>query len=172
MSGVLTRFGLLALTVSGTIRRVGSSIRAAREVTITPATYIDMEREFTIAAGGYAVLYDYAETPDFNLFSCEVVSDGGFCEFWYKVDTPTSSTDKAASGSNPRWRQHSMSCFERVALDTQRARIHPTLATDAGDTGGISSAMSDAGTLDGYVYKIVVKNPGTSAVTIRRTLIN
>lgn len=172
MSGVLTRFTLIALSVGGVIRRVGSSIRAAREVTITPATYIDMEREFTIAAGGYAVLYDYSETPDFNEFSVEVVSDGGFCEVWYKNDTPTSTSDKTASGSNVRWRQKSISCFERFAFDTQRVRIHPTLATDAGDTGGLPSAMNDAGTLDGYVYKIVVKNPGTSAVTVRRTLIN
>lgn len=172
MSGVLTRFSLLALSVSGTIRRVGSSIRAAREVTITPATDIDMEREFTIAAGGHAVLYDYDDMPDFNYLSAEVVSDGGFCYATVKKDAPTSSTNKTPAGTAVNWHNEGMSCFAPKTWDTQRCKVNPVLADAAGDTGGLPTIMSDAGTVDGYIYKVVLYNPGTEDVTIRRTLIN
>lgn len=172
MSGVLTRFSLLALTVAGTIRRVGSSIRAAREVTITPATTIDMEREVVVPAGGHVVVYDYDDDPDFNLLSVEVVSDGGFLYATVKKDAPTSSTDKTPAGTCVNWHNEGMSCFAPKVWDSQRCKVNPVLADAAGDTGGFPTIMSDAGTVDGYIYKVVIYNPGTSDATIRRTFVN
>lgn len=128
--------------------------------------------EFQIAAGSYAVAWDASVTGyDFALLLFALPADG-FCELWYKVDTPTSSTDKTPSGSNVRWRQYSQSCVRPAGFDTPLCRINPTLATDAGDSGGLPAAMGSGSTVDGRIYKVVLKNTGASTVVVRRTLID
>lgn len=127
--------------------------------------------EFSIEADESAVVYDATvDGYDFALLKWSLPEDG-FCEVWYGVQAPTSTTNPVAAGTL-RWFQYSQSCVRPAGFDTPLCRWHDTLATHTGDTGGLPTAMDHAGTVDGRIYKVVLKNTGDDTVVVKRTLVN
>ena len=113
----------------------------------------------------------YSYMPSRGHFAClslRIIGDG-VLNGWAMVDTPTSTTNLAASGTYPRSREFEMSCQLPFVLNTSTTYIHPTASTEYGVTNSLPKILEPAnwsGRLAAYVYSIVVWNPGDADVIL------
>ncbi len=143
--------------------RIGDPGAQLAEVTM-PGTG-KLVREITIAAGATTTLWEYADLNDFETVVL-LVRGSGYLNLAIKADKPTSSTDSTPLGTHESWRQIDISCKVPFLLNTDAALVHDNPLLDNGDSGGMPTILSDAGTEDGKVYKIVAKNPSTTASVV------
>jgi len=169
MSKILRHYEASALDNDAQVQQDTDITTPLSETTITGDIYAP--REFELEADDHATIWDATiDGYDFNLLKWSL-PEGGFCEVWVGVQAPTSSTDPTAAGTL-RWFPLGQSCIRPWGLDTPLTRWHATLATMTGDTGGLPTAMDSGGTVDGRVYKVVIKNTGDDTIVVKRTLIN
>lgn len=128
----------------------------------------------TIPAEGKMILWQYGDqgVEEFEALVLRVKGDG-YLYGAFQVDTPTSASDNDPSGSNERWRQFDLSCEIPFILNTDLARVNPTVADEYTETGGFPTIFDDAGTVEGRVYAVAAKNPSTTeAVEVEVWVIN
>lgn len=143
--------------------RIGDPQAALAEVS-TPGTG-KLVREVTIAAGDTAVLWEWADLNDFELVAL-LIRDSGYAHLAILADKPTSASDSTPLGTHESWRQIDLSCKIPFLLNTDAALVNPVAADDNGDTAGLPTIFSDAGTVDGKVYKIAAKNPAAATADV------
>lgn len=110
----------------------------------------------TLAAGASATLWDYTVDGSFVAFFAEC---SGFAWIEQTVDAPTSSTDFTAAGTAVNHPKDGLSC---VAPWIAQGMVVPVVASSSNYAG----SAFHASTANGRRYKITVKNPGATAVTI------
>lgn len=161
----------LAYVLGGRLKeRVGDPGAELAEVS-TPGDG-HLARRVTIAAGETAVLWKWADLNDFEVVVL-LISDSGYANIAVLADKPTSASDSTPLGTHESWRQFDLSCKIPFILNTDAALVNPVAADDNGDTAGLPTIFSDAGTVDGKVYKIAAKNPDDADdVTIEVWVLN
>jgi len=162
MSGELSLYHAAIHRGNGRTTPVGEMIRPIAELALAGSE----ARSFTlrIEPGEYKRAFVYgAPHKRFGYLEARIIGDGFAHAFWL-VDKPTDFEDEdwTPLGTHERWRQASMSCQIPFILSTDHALVHPTIATDAGDSGGLPALMSDVGTVDGKVYEVLFRNPSTA----------
>jgi hypothetical protein len=128
----------------------------------------------TIPAGEKMMLWQYGDlgVEDFELVAIRVKGTG-YIYLAFLVDTPTSASDDTPSGTNPRWREVDVSCKIPFLLNTDAARVNPTVADEYTETSGFPTIFDDAGTVEGKVYEIAAKNASTTdAVEVEVWVLN
>lgn len=156
----------------GTAAHFGSNTQPTKEVTID-GDVVEADTIIPIPAGQLVLLWVWtANDPDFAMFRLEIVGGEGYLDLYWQVDKPTSTTDSTPLGTCLKWNEADFSCDTEFVLNTQVARANPTLATAAGDSAGLPLMAASGGTVDGRIYKIMAKNRGTDAVSVKRTRLN
>jgi hypothetical protein len=125
-------------------------------------------REWTmsIAPGAYDYLYRYDQPfKRFGYIRARIVGDG-FGHVFSLQDKPTSTSNYAPLGTHKDWRQESISNRLPFVRSSDHALVNPVLADVNSDTAGLPTLMSDAGTVDGKVYDILIRNPASATAAI------
>lgn len=127
-------------------------------------------QEFTIPAGETVQLWAYTEGDTFEMIALVIQGQEGYLQLAWEVNKPTSTTNFAPDGTtHRRINQCDMSCFAPFVLSADECLVNPVLADATGlDGSSLPSIFSDAGTIDGRVYKLWAKNPSlTDAVKVK-----
>jgi hypothetical protein len=156
----------------GTAAHFGSNTQPTKEVTVD-GDVVEADTIIPIPAGQLVPLWIWtANDPDFAVYRLEIVGGDGYLDVYWQVDKPTSTTDSTPLGTCLRWNEMDFSCFTEHIQNSQAARVNPTLATAAGDAAGLPAMAASGATVDGRVYKVMVKNRGATAVSVKRTRVN
>lgn len=117
------------------------------------------KREFSIAAGSSATLWDWTNDGDFTamLIECD-----GFAWIAQKVDAPTSTTNHAAAGTAVNYPKEGISCFAPLIL---QGMIVPVAASSSNYAG---SAFHSS-VANGRRYSVTAKNPSDALAAIKVT---
>ncbi len=157
-------------TLDGKTERLGKLSEPVASLTL-PGTG-RLLRTVTIAPEDTVLLWDYLDQRDFELLALRIPGDG-YLHCAYKVDTPTSASDLTPSGNDVRWREFDLSCKTPWLMNTDEARIHATLATDAGESAGLPTVLTDGASEDAKVYGVAANNPSTTeSVTVEVWVLN
>lgn len=142
-----------------------SLVRPVKTIsTVTPYGTYERRR---IPADGVGVLptkvFDAIDNQyAFQFLALQLVNGAGFVHVAWMVDKPTSSVNLAPAGTHQRVCEQDLSCHTPLILNTAFARVHPTLSVAAGMSGGFPTVLTDAGTVEGRVYQVFIKNQSTT----------
>lgn len=166
MPGILKTYlcGLVEFGTAG-IEQFGSVTSPYGEVAITG----DIRGGTTVpvAADGQHVVWEYGvHGTDWAVVFMGFVGTG-FLDLAIQVDTPVSDTDLSPSGTNTRWMHVGLTCKTPIVIGTRSVRLHASVGTWSGDSGGVPSLWSSGTELDGLIYKLMVRNRGTGVVQIQ-----
>lgn len=107
---------------------------------------------------------------EFTVLSARIIGTGSLDMIW-QVDTPTSESNLAASGSAPLCIPGSMSELGVFQCDNNRIKMHATPATTMAVAGsGKPNLYTAAGTALFKRYKLWAWNRSSSAVTVEVTV--
>ncbi len=133
-------------------------------VLTSPGAY-RLEDSATLAENARRAIWTYADRTFFKFIGIQVVS--GELTVALHVDTPVSASDSAASGTNPRVRSFNVGPGLPFILSSQNARLHATLTTDAGLTGGVPNIFATPSAGTGYIYAVWIGNLTTTPAVVR-----
>lgn len=123
-----------------------------------------------VAPSTTKTLWDYSTSPfqDWEIGFVEIAGfvDGQVYLYWQN-DTATSSSNNAPTGTARTWDKVVLSGKGSYTFTGRDALTNATPADHASDTAGAPTALTDAGEVAGFIYKVMVKNPGTTNVRIR-----
>lgn len=128
-------------------------------------------RRVKVPASSNVVAWEWADTSGFTHMTVRIVGGEGFVQMGVRYNSPTSSTDLTPTGSTNHWKDRSVSCVGVVELDTERAYIHATAATEVGDTGGVPTVWSSGSRSLGVADKVAFLNEGTDDVTVEMIVV-
>jgi hypothetical protein len=168
MAATLRTYFAVFMDLAGRTLGFGDLQKPLSETTV-PGTDFRAESIITVPAASSVKLYEQTQMPDFKLLALVPSAD---CQVGLHVDTVTSSTNPAASGTNPRGRVLDLFANLPFLFHGPTARVNPTLATDAGVSSGVPSIFASGTTVAGRIYTITIFNPGTTAMTVRRIILN
>lgn len=169
MSGTITTYFGIVFEASGRLAPFGNP-RTGAEYTI-PGTGVFGHRPGTLAAGEMKELWKYTDMRDFEKAYIRLYS--GNATLYVHADTPVSANDLNPSGLNTRVFNEDFDCNGPGIKLTDSCRIHPTLSTQNSLTNGVPTMASDAGTLQGKIYGLWLKNlSATDALTFEALVIN
>jgi len=141
------------------------------DVDITGDSF-DFLSDIVVPAGETKVLWQYGIHHDFEV-AVFTILDSGYGYLCWLVDRPTSATDSTATGAVRRWREVDVTCKVPFLLNSDAARINATAASDYGDdASSLPKILSATDSEVGKVYEVVMLNPGTDDITVRRAIIN
>ena len=110
------------------------------------------------------LLFDAADNAyGFQFFAAQLTDQTGFCHLSWLVDNPTSASNLAPAGTHQRTNEIDLSCWTPFVMNTAYALVHATLATAAGLSAGAPAILTDAGKVQGRVYKVWAINQSTTA---------
>lgn len=112
-----------------------------------------------IAAGAIVEVWAWVTDAD-NWTAFRIKADGAF-RISYEVDAPTSASDNTPLGTKVGWLTEVRSCFAPRWFESM---VAPCNATPG---NLVNAAFGGAGTTDGRIYKIRVKNTDTVPITVR-----
>lgn len=132
------------------------------------------ERTGILTPGQGVAVWNAQAAPLFKLMTMEVLDGAGVLDGVMQVDTPTSSTNLAQSGTNKRWMPiPRRSCVAPFVMDSPYIRFHPTLATMFGnDVNDNATILTASGVVDGLVYRVRFDNLSTESVRYRFRVFN
>lgn len=109
------------------------------------------------------LVWEWTSESGFPEFLTLEVESGSVCIAWL-VDAATSTSDLSPAGTHEKVNEVDWSDYCAFRLNIATARVNATLATAAGlDADGKPAILTSAGTGSGYVYKMWVSNPSTTA---------
>jgi hypothetical protein len=141
----------------------------------TPGTRADAGQVRSIAAGATVEIYNWVRDGDFEAFGVKIVGSG-YLHVYEVSDIPTAVT-LVPAGTGPRSSQQEISNLIGYWRDTDQVRTEPaaTVSKTYSLTG--YSAATGTGTPDliasvtavtGKVYSILLRNPGSAAVSYQK----
>ncbi len=145
------------LSVVSSIKRFASvtAWRSHRRIILpawTGSPLPDPTLLFDAADNGYA----------FQWVAFALVGGHGFAHLAMLADKPVSSSDLSPAGTHERVAQIDLTCTCPLVINTPLARVHPTLATAAGMSGGYPHILWDVGTVEGRWYRAWARNQSTT----------
>lgn len=159
-------------TLGGTPKTYGNTANPYSDFDTGTSTGAAHDDSVPVLAGTTAVLWDYSTSAflDWSMGFVEVVGSGTLYLAW-KNDTATSATNNAPTGSAKTWEVVKITEDAPWFFSTRLSLTNATAADHVTDTGGLPTAFTDAGEVDAYIYKIVVKNPATVDARVRCVLL-
>lgn len=155
------------------ITKVVGNLSQPIKVVELDGTILVPEREGILLPGQGVTVWNAPGDPNLKLLTMEVLDGAGVLDGVMQVDTSTSSTNLAQSGTNPRWIPiPELSCNAPFVLTSPRIRFHPTLATMFGDTSGAATILTATGVVNGYIYRLRWDNLGLEPVRYRFRVFN
>jgi len=141
--------------------RWGSLVTSVKEVEVTPKLIVP-PTIYTVAVGEKVLLWTYdADRPSFSYAGLWLPDQSG------NVDVGVKFVASSDMSSNPRWRTHKLSCHTFWELNEDEALVHPTVATDVGDSAGFPALWGDGSTVAAKVSALAVYNPSTASAAVR-----
>lgn len=162
MSGTLRIYRAGTYDESGVpLIRWGSLIDPIKPVTVTPLI-ASPPVIYTVAVGEKIHLWQYdADRPEFSLVEVWLPDQSG------NIDIGVKYAAASDFSSNPRWRTLKLGCHDHFSLSEDEGLVHPTVATDVGDTNGFPSLWGDGSTVAARVVDVAVYNPSTASAAVR-----
>lgn len=167
MAGTAGMFHAIRLIEDGEATFLGTTGLTSTLKEINVAGRKVISRRLKLEPGESIGPWNQQSDPAFVFWSLRVIEDGGVLRCWVYIDNPTSSTNLVASGVDPKWIPWpNISCQAPLILTSIDIQNNPVDADFLGvDGSGLPTIESDAGTVDGKVYRVRVKNISASAVT-------
>lgn len=172
----------LRFTWGGVVLRDGTTIPFGTlplEKTVAANGYNIRHRLIPVPAAGVVTLWKYdayrRELPDFVYWAVGPEGSGVIDVAWL-VDTPTSTTNLAPTGSNRRVYTERHSCVAPWQKDSALARINTTSVSNhnAIDVNGQLNVLTGltGANADGRIYQLDVRNPGDAQVLVREIFVD
>jgi hypothetical protein len=153
-AGVFEQAGLPAV-------QWGSLVNSVKDVSITPKLLVP-PTVYTVAVGEKVTLWEYdADRPNFSYVGIWLPDQSGNIDIGIKYVQASDMT------SNVRWRTVKNSCHAPFILSEDEGLVHPTPASDYGETGSYPTIWGDASTVAAKVSKIATFNPAAATVAVR-----
>lgn len=173
MSATLrTYMAMIYTRPDGTLTALGTLQEPLAEQALAGLEVIG-PRRIVVPAGESKVLWDYTQQLAFGMLVVRIVGDG-YLFGAYHTDTceDLAGGDFNPSGDYPRAREFDLSCEVPFILNTNKVRVNPVVADEYTITGGFPVIFTDAGTVEGRVYKMTAHNGGTEDVTVEIAVFN
>ena len=119
-----------------------------------------------VPAGEMVTAWEWADTSGFQFVRAAVRGGEGYVQVAVRYNSPTSSTDLTPTGSTNHWKERGMSCFGVFQMDTERAYIHATAASEVGQTANYPTVWSDGSRVLGVADVLAFFNEGTDDVVV------
>ncbi len=157
-----------AMFIDGsTDQQVGTLDAPVKEFTLTADTVRVIE-EISIEPDEEVVIWAYsAAKPYFDLIRLQVLGGEGYIEVAIYSDAPTSSTDPTPLATCKGWDFVDLSCTAPLYLTSDQVIVNPVVGDAHNDNSGVPLKWSDAGTIAGRVYKVMIRNPADATDAVR-----
>ncbi len=159
-----------ALFLDGTLNddSVGSLETSVKAFNLTADTVRTVGEEISVAVGESVTIWEYSATkPYFDMIRLQCLGGAGYLEVAIKSDAPTSSTDPIPLTTCISWNFIDLSCTAPLYLTSDEVIVNPVVGDGHNDNSGVPLKWSDAGTVAGRVYKVMVRNPSTASAAVR-----
>lgn len=167
MAAELSVYAAVMLTIDGVPFSDYGSLRAEINRVALEYGSNPILKPVKVPAGEMVTPWVYADNEGFQLVACHVIGAEGFLQFGMRYSDPTSSTDLTPTGTNAKWKEHSMSCFEEVMRGSNRAYTDTVAANNSSETNGYPTLWSATGTKTLAVAdKIAFYNEGSDDVLV------
>lgn len=145
----------------------GSLDEPLSEIALTADTVCKLE-EVVLAPGDQFTVWEYsADRPYFDFLALWLPDGAGYVEIAWLVDKPTSSSDPTPSAAAKAWNFADLSCFTPFVLSSDDQSVNPVLSDAHSDNSGVPLKWSDAGTVAGRIYKVMVRLSSDATVNVR-----
>ena len=146
MTAELNVYAAAMLTIDGVPFPDYGSLRA--EIKTVELTYgaNPILKPVKVPAGEMVNAWSYADNEGFQLVACHVIGGEGFLQFGVRYSNATSADDLTPTGTNPVWKEHSMSCFESVMRGSKRAYTDTVAANNSSETDDFPTLWAASGT--------------------------
>lgn len=159
-------------TLGGTPKNYGNIQTPYSDFDTGSTTGAAHDDSVPVVAGATVTLWDYSTSAfkDWSVGLVEVVGTGTLYLAW-KNDTATSASNNDPTGSAKTWGVDPITEKAPFFFPGRAAITNANAVDHVSDNSGTPTAFSDPGEVAGYIYKIQVKNPGTTDMRVRCVLL-
>lgn len=172
MGAQIQVFRAITRTLGGTPKSYGQVQTPYGDFETDTTTGPAHDDSVPVLAGTTVTLWDYLTSPfqDWDMGLVEVVGSGTLYLAW-RNDTATSATDNTPTQAAVTWDKCIITANAPHFFSTRDALTNANAVDHVSNNSGTPLAWSDAGEVAGYIYKIQVKNPGTTDLRVRCVLL-
>lgn len=167
MGAQIQMFRALTRTLGGTPKTYGNIQTPFADFETDDTLGPSLDNSIIIPAGESYTFWEYdVHSTGWEIGFVELISTGTLLLAW-KNDTPTSATNNDPTGAAITWDGLTLTNNASFFFSGRETTTNASAADHAGNNSGAPLRWTDAGEVDGYIYKVMVKNPGDDDVRAR-----
>lgn len=169
MGALIEKYRSWTRTLGGTPKTFGNFTSPHSSVETATTTGAAHDETVPVVAGATVTLWDYNTSSFKDWATCAVEFAGGSGTLYlaWMNDEATSASNNNPKGTSVTWDKLLLTENGTHDFSTRNAITNPVASDHASNNAGLPLAFTDPGEVAGYIYKIVVKNPGTTDLLCR-----
>jgi len=167
MGAQIQMYRALTRTLGGTPKTYGNIQTPFSDFETADSLGPALDDSIIVPAGDSFTCWEYGvHSSGWEIGFVELISAGSLYLAW-KNDTPTSSTNNDPTGAAITWDGLTLTNNASYFFSTRETTTNANAVDHTSNNAGAPTRWTDAGEVDGYIYKVMCKNPGTDDVRVR-----